>query len=305
MLVSAIIPTYNRAATIERAVKSILMQSWRSMEVIVVDDGSTDGTAEVLTPYRDRINLICQNNRGPSAARNTGIKAAKGEIISFLDSDDTWLPDKTERQVRLLQATASSGVKCCVCNAKMMMGTRAVTSFARVGLRPTQREGVWINPAEVLINGSLFFNQVVAVRREMLEKTAFFREDLRIMEDYDLALRLSLMGPWAFIADPLVVWHGDAGNSLYRSAKQQDICQRVVDILEDLCISPIFGPLLPAVLLERRKRLLRYRLIAFHLSDQSNRFARLYGNALFLFLRGCEAVYRRLPSTPRMITRAV
>ena len=146
MLVSVIIPTYNRAKTIERAVDSVLAQTWKELEVIVVDDGSTDQTNEVLKAYGDKIRVIHRQNGGASAARNTGIKAATGEIISFLDSDDEWLPSKTERQVNLLQRTESSGVGCCVCNARMLFSSGTITSFQTAGLHPAQREGIWSQP---------------------------------------------------------------------------------------------------------------------------------------------------------------
>ncbi len=156
MLVSVIIPTYNRARTIERAVNSVLAQTWKEVEVIVVDDGSTDQTSEVLKVYGDKIRVIHQQNGGASAARNTGIKAATGEIISFLDSDDEWLPSKTERQVKLLQRTESSGVVCCVCDARMLFSSGTVTSFQSARLHPEQVEGIWSNPAEVLATRFFF-----------------------------------------------------------------------------------------------------------------------------------------------------
>ncbi len=106
MLVSVIIPTYNRVKTIERAVNSVLAQTWTEQEVIVVDDGSTDQTGEILKVYGDKIRVIRQQNGGVSAARNAGIKAATGEIISFLDSDDEWLPSKTERQGEICTSSA-------------------------------------------------------------------------------------------------------------------------------------------------------------------------------------------------------
>ncbi len=103
--VSVIIPTYNRAALVAEAVASVLAQTWRDFEVLVVDDGSTDGTIEALAPYASRLRLLRRESRGGvSAARNTGIKAARGEWLAFLDSDDLWLPEKLSRQMAYLAA---------------------------------------------------------------------------------------------------------------------------------------------------------------------------------------------------------
>jgi glycosyltransferase involved in cell wall biosynthesis len=305
MLVSVIIPTYNRGRTIARAVGSVLAQSWKAVEIIVVDSYSTDGTAEVLASYGDKIRVIYLPKLGPKlgppAARNAGIKLAKGEIISFLDSDDEWLPGKLERQVKLLQATESAGVKCCVCNATMKFASGTVTSFDAADLHPAQREGVWTNPLEVLLTRFLFFNQVVAVRREALEQTGYFRPGT--MEDYDLALRLSLLGPWAFIADPLAVWHDQGEDSGARKITDLDVCERVLEILKDVSGSPQLGALLPKALLRRRLRATKQKIYALRLSARPNALARLFAGFLLLYLRGCRALNRRLTSTPRMITR--
>jgi glycosyltransferase involved in cell wall biosynthesis len=302
-LVSVIIPTYNRAATIERAINSVLAQTWRPVEIIVVDSRSKDNTVELLKQYGDKVQLISQEKNGPGAARNAGIQAARGEIISFLDSDDEWLPEKTERQVKLLQATESAGVKCCVCNARMEYVNGPLMSFALADLRPELKEGVWTNPAEVLITRFLFFNQVAAVRREALEQSGYFRSGL--MEDYDLALRLSLLGPWAFIADPLVVWHEQPGDNLSQTHSQLEICERTFEILKETGSSAQFGPLVPDVLLRSRLRFLGSRIDALRLSRLSSPVARLAGRFRLRCLRGWERLYWRLPSTPRMNIRAV
>src|SRR5690242_13806787 len=93
-LISVVIPTFNRARCVANAVDSVLVQTFKDCEVIVVDDGSTDATAEVLKGYGNRVRVIQQSNRGVSAARNAGIRSARGEWIAFLDSDDIWNPDK-------------------------------------------------------------------------------------------------------------------------------------------------------------------------------------------------------------------
>ncbi|HWF19900.1 MAG TPA: glycosyltransferase family A protein [Verrucomicrobiae bacterium] len=300
MLVSVIIPTYNRARTIERAINSVLSQTWTPIEIIVVDSWSTDRTVELLAQYGDKVRLISQEKMGPGFARNAGIKAAKGEIISFLDSDDEWLPEKTARQVKLLQA---SGVNCCVCNARMEFISGAVNSFDVSRLRSKLREGIWTNPTEVLVTRFLFFNQVVALRREALERTGYFRQG--IMEDYDLALRLSLLGPWAFIADPLVVWHEQAGDNLSKTHSQLEICQRTLEILEETSSSSQWGSLLPEKLTRSRMKFLSKRVEALRLSALSNPLARLSGKFRLQLLHTGLKLYWRLPSTPRMNTRAV
>ncbi|MGC9942577.1 MAG: glycosyltransferase family A protein, partial [Verrucomicrobiota bacterium] len=298
-----IIPTYNRAKTIERAVNSVLAQTWKKLEVIVVDDGSTDRTDDILTAYGNKIRVIHQQNGGVSAARNTGIRNATGEIISFLDSDDEWLPEKTERQVKMLQLTKSSGVVCCICNARMLFSTGTVTSFQTARLYPKQSEGIWNNPGQVLLDRFLLFNQVVAVWRKALDQSGYFREDLRIMEDYDLALRLALAGPWAFIADPMMVWHEDAGSGLSRNIDQLDIRRRTLQILDDLSRSAQFGSLLTGVQLSHRRLLLEQEIEALVMLSKSKGVRSLVGQLLLWCLKCYGAIYRRLPFTARMITR--
>ena len=130
--VSVIIPTYNYGRFIERAVNSVLSQSYQDYEIIIIDDGSTDDTKNrVVVKYHDeRIIYIRHDmNRGPSAARNTGIKSSKGEFIAFLDSDDEWEPDKLYHQINLFR-NASSDIGCVYCGARNInMMTMAKTDF--------------------------------------------------------------------------------------------------------------------------------------------------------------------------------
>lgn len=299
ILVSVIIPTYNRAHTIERALDSVFAQTWPHLEVIVVDSASTDGTVERVQRYGDRVRVLREKKEGPGPARNAGIRAATGEIIAFLDSDDAWLPQKLERQVRLLQAT---GVQCCVCNAHMETASGRIKSFDAAGLKPAQPEGIWENPAPVLVTRFLFFNQVVAVRRVALELSGYFGREP--MEDYDLALRLSTLGPWAYVAEPMVVWY-EHGDNLTPRVNQLVICQRTFEILSDLSNSPRFASKLPQQLLQRRIRSMRQMIHALSLSQQTSAPNRFAGRALFFLLRVRDRIYHRLPLTPRMITRPV
>ena len=201
-LVSIIVPTYNRSGIIGETIENLSQQTYANIEIIVVDDGSTDDTQSKLRAYGDCIRWVTQKNTGPAAARNRGIAMAKGEIVAFQDSDDAWHPTKIERQVSLMQRAGPS-VVCCVCNSIVQLPECVVRSFDRAPLHPPIEEGVWLNVPEVLVTRFFLFNQAVAVRREVLARIGGFDESLRLMEDLQLALRLSLEGPWAFIREPL------------------------------------------------------------------------------------------------------
>ena len=209
-LVSVIIPTYNRAHTVRRAVDCVLAQTWKNIEIIVVDDGSKDDTGKVLEAYGEKIRFIHQSNQGQSVARNTGIQASTGQIISFLDSDDEWLPAKTEKQVSLLLKSRSQGVTCSLCNARLVYpGGAEKTSFGEAGLHPRLKEGIWTNPVEILMSRFVLFNQCVDIWRDALDQAGVFRAELRVLEDYDLALRLALAGgAWGYQAEPQAIWYG-------------------------------------------------------------------------------------------------
>lgn len=232
-LVSAIIPTYNRVRTIGDAVDSILGQTYTNIEIIVVDDGSTDGTDARLAEYGDRIRVIKQKNAGPSSARNRGIAASTGEFIAFLDSDDIWLPTKIEKQVTLMSATGLA-VPCCVCNITMCWTDKEMASFDIASLKPQIDEGLWLNAPEVLATRFLLFNQGVMIRRDALNAVGGFDERLWLLEDHELALRLSLAGPWAFIKEPLVRWR-ESKSSLYQSACKDELrpAEALVQVLEN------------------------------------------------------------------------
>lgn len=232
-VVSAVIPTYNRAHVICDAVDSVLAQSYPHIETIVVDDGSKDDTLARLAQYGDRIRVVSQANAGPAAARNRGIAMAQGELIAFLDSDDLWLPEKTERQVALL-ARAGESVPCCLSNIMMKWNSGDRASFDIALLKPSNEEGIWLNVDEVLATRFVLFNQGIMIRREVLEKIGVFDESIRYLEDVEFPLRLSLEGPWAFIATPLVTWRESMTNSVYKNSKRDELCtsECMVKVLE-------------------------------------------------------------------------
>ena len=217
-LVSVIIPTYNRDATIGATLDSALAQTYPALEIVVVDDGSTDDTQQILAPLLHDIVNIRQENRGVAAARNEGISRSRGSIVMFLDSDDLWLPKSVETQVAVLEA-AGDAVPCSMCDLTMnRRDGDDETMFAERRLRPRHTEGLWTNVQDVLATRFLFTNQTLAIRRSALESAGLFDESLWVMEDFELAMRLSIIGPWAYTTRTLAVWQEGSSNSLTERA---------------------------------------------------------------------------------------
>jgi glycosyltransferase involved in cell wall biosynthesis len=233
-LVSVVIPTWNRATEIRAAIDSVLAQTYSRIELIVVDDGSTDDTPSVLASYRDRIVAIRRENAGVSAARNTGIRAAKGELLAFLDSDDLFDPTKIEKQVALL-AAAGPGVVCSLSNAVLTRGSGAMMDcfdFAR--FRPPVAQGILLNPVEIFLSRFMLFNQTALVPADVLRRVGPFDESLVVLEDRDLALRLGLAGPWVFTTEPLATIRRGTRHSLTSRA-------RATPGLEERCLLGIYA----------------------------------------------------------------
>jgi glycosyltransferase involved in cell wall biosynthesis len=197
-LVSIIIPTYNRSAAVSEAIDSVLEQTFKDREIIVVDDGSTDNTKELLLlKYGDKIVYVYQANSGVSSARNTGIKTAKGKYIAFLDSDDIWLPDKMAKQIELFE-TLPDNVGLVYCSVIHETQGQRTIRWARL------RGDVF---RERLLNDdrAAIYIPSVMIRRECFEKIGLFDEFLRRAEDRDLYLRLTRNYLIDFIEKPLVL----------------------------------------------------------------------------------------------------
>ena len=184
-LVSVIIPAYNQGHYLGKAIKSVLEQTYTHFEIIVVDDGSTDNTAEVARSFDDaRIQYIYQDNRGLSAARNTGLRLAQGEFLSFLDSDDLFLPDKLSLLVRALQADPGWGMA--AGQAVLIDENDAPTG--KIYTTPIPE------PVEQLLLGNPLHVGSVLVRSIWQDKAGEFDESLRSYEDWDMWLRLARLG---------------------------------------------------------------------------------------------------------------
>lgn len=198
-LVSVVIPAYNAAWCVERALDSALAQTYARREVVVVDDGSTDDTPAVLARYGDRIRVVRQDNRGLSSARNAGIAAARGEFIALLDADDWWLPAKLERQVELMQSHAEVGF-CSTAAQVVSFEGAPLNVWPCPSADPTTLERIFENPS--LIPGS---GSGVMMRKALLERVGGFDPALRSLEDIDMWMRAAAVAGYACIAEPLTV----------------------------------------------------------------------------------------------------
>ena len=202
--VTVVIPVFNRTDTIGAAVESVLEQTYSDLELLVVDDGSTDRTLDTLATISDpRLRVLASpRNMGVSAARNRGIREARGDWVAFQDSDDLWLPDKLERQMaRIAEAGADCVGGYC---GMLIVGTTLNASGAEAYYPPPgigQREG---DILEMLLKVSLISTQTLVARREALDGIGGFDEELPALVDWDCVLRLARLGKFAFVDKPLV-----------------------------------------------------------------------------------------------------
>jgi glycosyltransferase involved in cell wall biosynthesis len=208
MKVSVILPTYNRAALLGTAMESVLGQSFGDLELVVVDDGSVDDTGRLVRRYQDadaRVRYLRQENRGIGAAMNAGIRAASGQLIARIDSDDRWLPDLLETEVAILEARPEIGL--------------------------VYSRGQWVdedlNPLSTLVGHALHFphdtlrsmlwgdatcSVTVVVRRECFERAGYFDESLATSEDWDMWLRFAFHYDFVFVDRVLAHLRRHKGN---------------------------------------------------------------------------------------------
>ena len=207
--VSVVIPTYNSVRYLTEAVDSVLAQTFRDLEVIVVDDGSTDETELVMRRYPEPVRYIRQKNAGVAEARNRGIREASGRYIAFLDADDTWYPHKLERQLAELRRRPD----CRFCYSAF---TVVDPDLAPLGIRGSERRG---SPLEdLLLRGNVIGSIcTVLCERELLESSGGFDPELSQCADWDMWVRLATATPFAYVDEPLVTYRHHDGN-MSRSA---------------------------------------------------------------------------------------
>lgn len=203
-LISVIIPAYNKASTIVSTIESVSKQTLRDFEIIVVDDGSTDGTKEKVLSLGDRIRFLQQERGGVSAARNRGMEEAQGEFVAFLDGDDLWLPRKLELQMNCLEREKGrQAVQCSV----YLVNNRLHAVGARL-CAPAQD-----NLLDFLLFRNLpGFGSTLLARRSVIRQMGGFGTDLVILEDWDLACRLARSDALVSLPDFLVLYRQHPGN---------------------------------------------------------------------------------------------
>lgn len=214
--VSVIVPTYNRASFISAAIDSALSQGYENLEIVVVDDGSTDHTQQVLSAYEGQVRYIYQENQGEAVARNTGIAASSGEFIAFLDSDDIWLPNKLTKQVNFLMNHPEIGMV-----ASHALGIDQEGNVYTGPLCPYQGEG-YVSVETNILRSPLPIDTLI-VRRECLPSPYPFTPGVRFGADWEMCLRVGAKYPIWFIAEPLAAVRFHGGNITAPLANQQRV----------------------------------------------------------------------------------
>ncbi len=219
-LVTAVIATYNYGRFVTQAVESVLAQTYGPIEVIVVDDGSNDDTREQLAPYTDRVRYIYQENQSVAAARNTGIRAAAGDLIAFLDADDVWHPQKLELQMDYLAGHPAVGLVAVERLAAGVASWPPPNGLAHPKARPITVEDLILRP--------LFAPSGVLVRKQCFDSVGFFDASLRNAEDYDMWIRIACRYPIVKLEVPMWWYRVHGANKSHVPARQEAAALRVL-----------------------------------------------------------------------------
>jgi glycosyltransferase involved in cell wall biosynthesis len=218
-LVSVVIPTFNNGAFLQQAIESVLEQSYRNHEIVVVDDGSTDDTREMLKPYLDKITYIFQENRGASVARNQGILHSRGAYIAFLDADDVWLQGKLDRQMQFFRDHQDVGLVCGELEHWMECGERIPIEHTRGSGSAVGSNGdVIVKDAFKLLLGRCYImTSTVVMSRDSINAVGLFDESLQVEEDRHLWLRVARKYPIGKVHEILVRKRSHQRNLTLRS----------------------------------------------------------------------------------------
>ncbi len=204
--VSVVIPAFNAAAFVAQAVDSVLAQTWPQCEILVINDGSTDNTLDVLMAYGDAIRVISKPNGGLSSARNRGIEEASGRYVAFLDADDRWLPAKLSRQVAVMEQVEDVGF--CSTTAQVVSpDDEPLNIWPCPDIQDSLLETLFRQNGAIPGSGS-----GVMARRDLFDTAGPFDESLRSLEDIDMWMRLAAITDYRCIDEPLtiIVKHPDS-----------------------------------------------------------------------------------------------
>ena len=223
--VSVIIPTYNREDFICETIQSVLNQTYKDFEIIVVDDGSTDNTKKRLEPFLSKIKLIDQKNHERAISRNKGIKNSIGEYIAFLDSDDLWAKDKLEKQVEVLENKKDTILVYSQC-----LRVNEKSKIIKTAKRQTQ--GFSEHVYEKLLFRNFIASPTPLIRRDYFDKTHGFETKYIPYEDWEFWIRFSLLGDFYFLKSPLAYYriHPQQSIKLTNAKKIEEV---TTSLLED------------------------------------------------------------------------
>lgn len=200
--ITVVIPVYNAEKYIVRAVESVLAQSYKKTEIIIIDDGSYDGTKKELLPYINSkiVNYFYQKNKGAAAARNHGISKAQGEYIAFLDQDDEWLPNKLEKQIKLLEENVEAGLATC---GIVMIEPDEKKQIKLPQIFPVRQKMIEALTLKNVVGGC----SVAVVRKKCFNTVGYFDETLNVCDDWDLWFRISEKFLIVTVNEPLIKYY--------------------------------------------------------------------------------------------------
>jgi glycosyltransferase involved in cell wall biosynthesis len=230
MKISAIIPAYNSEGTIARALNSVLAQTRPADEIIVIDDGSTDRTAQAVQSFGSRVRLIRQANAGVSAARNTGIQAASGDWIAFLDADDEWLHEKLRLQTEHLRRHPDLKWTYGNFYQKKTVGEGLAPAHSQARISKLLREGeVFDDYFKGYVNYAYAWTSVLVIEKEIFGVAGLFEPGMKRAQDNDLWFRIAYQFPEVgYLAEPLAVYHMATPGS---STKVNDSVDFMIDLV--------------------------------------------------------------------------
>lgn len=205
IVVSAIITTHNRIKLLPRAIDSVLSQTYKNIELIVVNDSSDDGTKEMLSSYENItvINIPKSESHGANYARNLGINASKGDYVAFLDDDDYWLPTKIEKQVQRMEKGGYVIVSCGYIEEIIREDGRAVFS------ENVSRSRFDSNMSRKILYNIYLLTSLILIDKEALHRVGLFDEQLKAWQEYEMTIRMAQIGPFSYINEPLAVYRVD------------------------------------------------------------------------------------------------